>query len=369
MIRVAVAAPARARCGISDYTRLLADAYPSDVQIHHIPFPSCSSPKAWRSVASITDEFDVVHVNYEYSFFHTIKPYRNRFATFMRRLRPPAVVTAHAALPKLIPRWQTTTRYRLYDFLRDMAYLPFFGTWETAEYKRGRHWVVHTAELAAQLAKTVGVDHVSYTLHPVPECCHQWSYRASDRFLFVTPGFIKPHKGYESLIPVLTAHRKRRWILAGGPQNQADEQYLEELRTRWRQSGVDSRVEVGGYLPRAELEAAACRGVIAVFPFRWVSGSATLSWAAGLGIPIVATDLSPVLEMKKAGAGIELLPFGSEMLWPSIIENLVGDRERLERLSRQNHEYARRHSYRALSSTMTKIFRETTGGKTREQDP
>jgi glycosyltransferase involved in cell wall biosynthesis len=355
LIRLAVAAPARLRCGVADYARFLRPALAEHFEVLPIDFPESIGRAAWIRAAAAADEAQLVHVHYEYSLFRTVKPYRNRFATFMRRLRPPAVVTLHDLLPRLSRRWGAARPGRRLDLLRDVSYAPWFGRWETAVYRLADHWLVHTEEHRQAVAEVIGAESVSRFVHPVPQTGVRW-HRPTGGSTLLSLGFVKPHKGYLRFLEALQQQPSASWIIAGGAQDERDRRYLEALESRSVQLGVAGRVRISGYLERAEIERLAAEVSLAVFPFDRVTGSGSVAWAIGLGMPIAATDLPPLQELVQAGAGLELLPLARPESWADRISGLLGSPERLATLAAANRAFSRQHGYADLSRHLRVVF-------------
>jgi glycosyltransferase involved in cell wall biosynthesis len=361
LTRLAIAAPASPRCGVYDYAHQLADALPPDLEVLWVDLPEGRDRAAWRAAAAVASVAQVVHAHFEYGLFHTVKPLRNRFATFASRVRVPLLVTLHDALPDLRPRRGTVARYRLQDALRDVAYGPFFPGWSRRQYRRAAHWIVHTRRLRDRVASQVGPEVVTHLLHPLPSARREWCLAEAVPGTIVTPGFTKSHKGYDQLVPNLEGTAVRRWILAGGPQDSRDAAYLEGLKASIRASGLADQVEVTGYLPRPDMEECLLRACLAVLPYRWAEGSGALSWAIALGLPVAAADLPAFREVAEAGAGIHLLPSEEPGDWGARIGALLRDSERLSQLGRLNRSFAARCSMSAAGDTLARLIRRLAG--------
>lgn len=356
MSRLAVAAPARARCGVTDYARFLRLALEDHFDILPIDFPESEKRADWVRAAAAGDQAQLVHVHYEYSLFRTVKPYRNRFATFMRRLEAPAVVTLHDLLPQLEPRGWMAFPVKPRSLLRDLAYRPWFGRWESRLYDLADHWLVHTEGHRQAVARVVGAERVSRYLHPVPQAGLEWSRPTGPSTLF-SPGFVKPHKGYLQFLDVLQQLPDVSWIVAGGAQDEKDRVFVEELHRRTARCGLAERVQQTGYLGRSEIERQASAATLAVFPFDRVTGSGSVAWAIGLGMPILSTDLPPLRELAAAGAGLELLPLDSRGSWADRIRALLSSPERLSALAAANDAYRRQHGYMDLGRQLAPLFK------------
>lgn len=354
-MKLGVAAGARERCGVGDFARRLVAVYPPDIEVVSIDTPAGGGSAAWRRAARAAQGVDVVHVHYEYGLFETVKPYRNLYAVFVEELRPPVVVTLHGPLPSLESRW-CSGRRGVADLLRDLAYLPFFARWDRIMQRGVAHWIVHSRSLCDQIEAAAGSDRSTYLPHPIPEVAHTWQPSTRGRLVMVTPGFVKPHKGYHELAKAMGTDWSWSWIIAGGPQDRRDRDFLRVLRDTLVSRRIEDRVRFTGYLDRGEMEATLCGAGLAVFPYAEVFGSGSVAWAIGCGLPVVTTDLPEFVEMKSDGAGIELLPVGATDRWAEIVRRLWSEPARLAAMARQNRAYAVANSFVDCALAHAEIF-------------
>ena len=353
-MKVGMAVSQREPCGVGDFARSLAEAMPDSVEYQLIPYREDDSTSAWRRGAGAAIGLDLVHVHFEQGLFGAVKPYRNRFATFVGRLQPPVVVTLHGRLPGLASRWRAGRRGAS-DILRDLAYLPFFGRWGRIMHGRVAHWIVHSHELFEGVTAEVGKERTTYLPLPVPKTARRWSRAEREDLTLVSPGFVKPHKGYDVFAEVVR-EVTCSWVVAGGPQDLRDDLHLRELRRQIEESGMGGCVQITGYLSRSRMEENLCRATMAIFPYREVAASASMAWAIGCGMPVVSTDLPEFRRLQSLGAGIELLPRGAPDSWSEIIEGLAHDGERLADLARRNREFGAANSFDACAAAHAEVF-------------
>lgn len=358
MTRIAVATPDRDRCGVADYARQLAKALPDRFDLSMVAYPESDSRGAWQRAAAEARDAELVHIHYEYSLFGVVKPLRNRFATFLRGLRAPSVVTLHDLLPHLSARWSASEGYRVRDALRDLAYLPFLSSWERRQYRRASHYVVHSRGHEAAVAGYVGEQRVSRIEHPVITTPVQWCglNGPNRQARLVTPGFVKAHKGYGDFLRTLDRVPKVQWTVAGGPQDDHDRRYIEEFTDQIRERGLTSRTEVTNYLPREQLERATTEATVAVFPYQRSNGSGSVAWAIALGMPVMTTDIPVFNELIEAGAGIAVLPRAEPDSWSERIRELLGSPNQLETLAAANRDFAVRHSFASAGEWHGQLF-------------
>lgn len=353
MTRLAVVAPHRERCGVADYARQLTASLGAEWRIESLALPERDERCAWRRLARRAGQAELVQVHFEYSLFHVVKPYRNRYESLMRRLPGVRVVTLHGSLPRLERRPLRTAR----DALRQLFYLPYFASWETRMHATAEAFVVHTEAMRARAAAAAGADRVHRVPHPVPPCTRRWGLRPGAPTTLVTPGFVKPHKGYTQLLEAVGERTDWRWRIAGAAQTAADELYERRLRATVRSRGLAERVRFTGYLDPERLDEELASATVAVFPFETAAGSGSIAWAIAAGMPVLATDLPELEQLRDEGVGIELLPRAAIADWPTRIAALAGDPARLERLAARNRRYAEAHSYDRVAADLGDLFR------------
>lgn len=338
MIRVAIVASYRRPCGIGDFARRLARALPAGFQSTLIDLPERDRSDEWRRTVRRCQGHEVVHIHYEYGLFHVVKPLRNRFAGLLDRIDAPTVVTLHDALPRLEPRWPHWLS--IGDGVRDLAYLPFFSWWESAQYRRADHWIAHTREVYDRAATAMPANRLSLLPLPVPPVTQSWHWAPSDPPRIVTPGFIKRHKGFELMVEVLEQLPGWSWMVAGGPQDEGDRLFVLELEQRIEDAGLADRVRFFGYCPEVEIEAQLARATMAVLPFHQAAASSSLAWAIACATPVVAADLPAFAEVAGGGAGIDLVAGRDPRRWAERLAELAGAHDHLRQLSAASRRYA-----------------------------
>ena len=363
MIRVAVISSFHRPCGVGDVAERLARALPAGCCATLIDVPEQDRPREWRRVIQQLDGHDVVHIHYEYGLFHVVKPLRNRFAALLRRIQAPTVVTLHDTLPRLVPRWPRW--HAVGDGVRDLAYLPFFPWWESAQYRRADHWIAHARPIYDVASTFLPASGLSLLPLPVPPVTRYWRWSSSNPPSIVTPGFIKPHKGYELLVEVLKRLPGWSWVMAGGPQDDRDRRFVLELKQRIEDAGLNDRVRLTGFCPDLEVEAQLARATLAVLPFHRAAASSSLAWAIACTTPVVAADLPAFAEVAGEGAGIELVGGRDADRWARRLAELVADHDRLRRLSAASRRYAADRDDEAIAAACADLYATLTesGGR------
>ncbi len=358
MKTLAVVIPGENRCGIRDYSVFLNAELQHDWCLIEIKMPKGNAPLDWQQAAAAADSTDMVLVHYEYGLFHSVKPYRNLFARFMKRLRPPVVVILHDLLPELKPRSSEQSTYRPLDALRDLAYLPFFPGWSRRLYDLADHFIVHAPHFCDKIRSTGAQPEVSFSHHPIPRSSKKWRFNHPKKYTFITPGFIKAHKGYLDFLQVVNSRPHWNWLIAGGPQNDTDQLFVNHLQSRIDESGCADRVTISGYQSREALEEMMTEAALAVYPYQRVTGSGAAAWAIGMGMPVMATDHDSFQAFLNANGGIALLPHDTIRQWMPLVDNLLKDHDRQLQLAHNNIEFTRLNNYGEYARRITAIGME-----------
>lgn len=355
MKTIAVVLPGNHHCGIKDHADFLNKELQKNWRLLEVKLPVKKNAMAWKETALAADIADIVLVHYEYGLFGSVKPYRNTFARFMSYLKPPVICMLHDLLPELKPRRFDKDIYRPQDAFRDLIYRPFFPSWSIKLYGLADHFIVHAPHLQKRAQALAPGAEVSFHQHPVPISSRQWGLREPKVYTFVSPGFIKGHKGYLDFLEVLLTYPDWTWLIAGGNQDAVDMQFSEYFTNKIGRMGLSDRVTICGYLSREAMELKMSQALLAVFPYQRVSNSGSVAWAVGMGMPVMTSDLETFKALADEGAGLALLPSKNLDQWPGLIDELLSDNLRLEALAHENIVFTRKNSFEKMAQHVSNI--------------
>ena len=148
---------------------------------------------------------------------------------------------------------------------------------------------------------------------PLPKV--KWQYKPSDtvRFLFV--GRLTRIKGLQTVIEALALLQDHNWtldVLGDGPMREELEELTAEL-------GLKNNVTFHGYSDQADLFMS--KSSCLLFPSYTEGMPLTLARAVQIGIPVIASNIPPVVEM--AGTAENLLPPGDIEAWRDAIREFL----------------------------------------------
>ncbi len=216
---------------------------------------------------------DVVHVQW------LPRPELDR--RWVRRLRRPAVLTAH----DVVPRRE-----------RALAVWPeVIGLFDGV--------VVHS-HAAVERLRELGVDDPVRIPHPAFEAPRAVGPPKGETLLFF--GLIRDYKGLDVLVRALAEMPAGHLVVAGDPLDP-----VEPVRALARELGVEERIEWRlGFVPDGEVSELMARAAVVVLPYRELDSSGVLATAIGYRRPVVVTDVGSLGEqVREFGAG-EVVPPG-----------------------------------------------------------
>lgn len=120
-----------------------------------------------------------------------------------------------------------------------------------------------------------------------------------DQAVMIQFGFVRSNKYGFDILEVLKKHNKLVWLLAGGPRQPSHTSYQEELMAKAKAVGVGDRVIITGSLEDNEISKMYSAADFAVIPYKTGSGSYVLSTSLGHGLPVVASALPFVYELRR----------------------------------------------------------------------
>jgi len=147
-------------------------------------------------------------------------------------------------------------------------------------------------------------------------------------------GSVKAYKGLDILaqaIPLVTARNSpvEFWIV-GRPDTEADAKVLENLR-QLKQVHVHAE-----YVPSDQVWTYHLAADILIFPYRHISQSAALLTALSYGRAVIVTDVGGLPEMVNGNGWV--VPPENPQAIADILEEALGDRERLVRMGARSRE-------------------------------
>ena len=288
------------QCGIATYSAYLTQELKKKgkVYVTSLPHKSALSPYFGCLGYSVGRCHDVVHVQFEYGIFPSLKLGRN--------------LTAFAALPFYVglglgDRRVITTMHEPRKTVSAGGKIGLFYTrlLDKVIFSVSDIIVTHTRESKRLLQTVYRVDPAK--LRVIPHGSYQQpkfmdkeaakaKFGLEGKTVVTILGFVTAKKGHDLAVPLLPKIGGNvQLVIAGGPQNAQDQQYMADLKKLAEKYGVSDRVTFTGYLE--DLTMILNASDIALLPYRYVTDSGVLHLLVAYGVPILASDLAAFKEV------------------------------------------------------------------------
>ncbi len=303
------------QCGIATYSTYLAWELKKTSKVYVTALPQKNPANVYFKILGYTvgRSHDLVHVQFEYGIFPSLKIKKRTFTAFAalpfylglalgnRRV----ITTIHE------PRKTVSAGGRsglLYTLLLDKV---VFSVSDVI--------IVHTKESRKLLETVYGVEPSKLRVIPhgsyeQPKFSDKDAAKAKfglqGKTVVTVLGFVTAKKGHDLVIPLLPKIDSNvQLVIAGGPQNSQDEQYIENLKELAKRYDVLDRVTFTGYLE--DLAPIINASDIALLPYRYVTDSGVLHLLTAYRVPILASDLAAFREVYDEFGCIDLFETGN----------------------------------------------------------
>ena len=287
---------------------------------------------------------DVILVQHEYGIFGG--PAGAHLLKLLDRVTAPVVVTLHTVLeqPNAEQRAVIDALARRADRLIVMA-------------EKGRDILCRVHGISSR--------QIAVVPHGVPDRRHadvealKRSFGFAGHRVLLTFGLLSPNKGIETMIrampAIAAAHPDVRYVVLGATHPhlvaREGEAYRESLEKLAAELGVSSSVRfIDGFLEQDQLLDYLQAADIYVTPYLNEAQitSGTLSYAVGLGKPVVSTPYWHAAELLAGDVGV-LVPFGDVRQFAAEIIRLLDDPARLQEIGLRAYRAGREMTWERLA--------------------
>jgi glycosyltransferase involved in cell wall biosynthesis len=305
MMKISMLTSVTQRCGVYAYVSDLSNDLRKHVDLTLVPVWDRIEP--WdqylsRSSQALNDS-DLVHIQHEYAFWGSVLPGRNKYFSQISSIKRPIVLTAHT-----LDHAGTVLGLDLPgSFLRKsakriLAMLPSYRrVIERDTFEVGDRIIIHDLDAAARL-KSRGIPEAKIRIIPmgVPAAgtgpdradAFRSEFGLHGRRLIVVFGFVRPGRGYEDALGLLgSLGSDVTLVIAGGPQTDLQQVYLDSFMALVKARGLSDRVTVTGFLPGDMVPGAMQAADVVLCSQEAGTGSYSVQIALAYGRPIVASDL------------------------------------------------------------------------------
>ena len=349
------------RCGIAAYSRGLIAGLLTlpGLEIEVVPV-TVGRQETAHYVAQAerlnAPDVDLVHIQHEFSFWGGILPRASAYWELRYLIKKPVVLTAHTtnSVAEMFGvrkerrpiKWLAKKLLLLNSRYRDSVEIaPFVTALTIAHTEEGRSALVARGANPA-FVRVIPSGIPDRAEAPTGGRSFRDRFGLGDRRLITIFGYLVPSKGYELTLDVLPRLDPGvRFVIAGGPRNEASERYAAELRHEIEKRGLQDRVTITGILADDEIPEAMAASEIVLAPHTLATGSYSVTIPISQGRPIIASDLACFREINARVPCLELFRAGDAEDYGRRIEALLADEERRSQLSSAAREYARRTSW------------------------
>ncbi len=376
ILQLAMFAPDRKQCGISDYSRNLIAALAdlgsvelvrcleppesAATQSHlHALADRSSRASEYRTIGAALGRppTQLIHIQHEYSLMGGVAPHRNQAASLYSTITVPAVITVH----EIVNEAGSAVRRAAIRHMNRVNFLhPVI-----------RAWIVHTDADKVRLA---GVGANSDAIHVIPIGVPAVQSRVdaaeardslglAGKHVVTLFGFLSSKKGHlDALDAIAILPDEYELIFAGGRHPDDASGYVDQLSKEIESRNLSQRVRVTGFLADTDLEVVIAATDLAIAPYHNSSGSASAAYLLAAGLPVIASDIPAFQEIEAQMPGtLDLISPHRPDLLSGEIQKVMGNPEQLQVMRSAATRYAAAHSYRSMAEATVKVYRSVLG--------
>lgn len=342
-IRLAMVAPRRERCGVSEATRGLVEALRRHVElVYDVPAEQFSV---------VMNDVDLIHVQHQYFLFGGVAPWKCSFLRLARKFRRPVVLTAHEVV---LPSGSTARR-----LATRVSNRLHFG------HRSIRSILVHTDLDAVRIRQAGGarapvrvVRLGVPALKGLPDRAEaRRALGLEGRFVGLLPGFLSRRKGHEAALDAYRLLPPRHLLVLAGGRHPDDHSGYPDRIARLAADHPNARLT--GYLEPEMLQAYLAAADFMAAPFVESSGSASLALAFAAGLPVIASDIPPHREIESlVESALHVVSGGEPEHLAAAIVRLEEDSDFRDALGRGAAAYASTFSYERQAVDTLAVYRE-----------
>jgi glycosyltransferase involved in cell wall biosynthesis len=322
------------QCGIATYSAYFAHELKKKCKVYVtvLTNKNALSPYFGNLGYTVGRSYDLVHVQFEYGIFPSLKLGKRTLTAFSALLFYLGLAMGNRYVVTTLhePRKTVTAGSRsglLYSKQLDQL---LFSVSDTI--------VVHTQESKRLLQTVYGLEPTKLTVIPhgsyeQPKFSDKEAAKAKlglqGKIIVTILGFVTAKKGHDLVIPLLPKINDNvQLVIAGGPQNYQDEQYMANLKKLAEQYGVSDRVTLTGYLE--DLTSILNASDVALLPYRYVTDSGVLHLLIAYRVPTLTSDLAAFREVYDEFGCLDLFRAGdSEDLYEKLRALLADSQHRI----------------------------------------
>lgn len=354
-----VSTPDDGTCGIGTYTGSLMRALrgtSEDLSLERVRVRLRALDPVHYAAAAIRagrSDADVVHIQHEYGIYGPKSLTSWVFfplLSLLARLRgTQVIITLHSAWtdrtisPPLLPlkrlyvrlnNWMLARCGDCFLFLSETCKDQFTESVALDEYEVLPHGVQdEDVDVAASQAKAA------------------FGY-APDDTVVVEPGYVRPEKGHDRFVDVAAELPGYSFLVAGGPQDEADEAFLDRIRDE-----APENVQVTGVLDEDRFHAAFRAADLILLPYREVTQSGVFNWCVAHELPVLGSDAPYFRRLADEWGCVELIDPVDVEGTAEAVERVAADEAERRRLVDAMRAYRTESSMESVAESHEAVYR------------
>jgi D-inositol-3-phosphate glycosyltransferase len=177
--------------------------------------------------------------------------------------------------------------------------------------------------------------------------------------LLLYVGRLDPIKGLETLLQAMTRlDGSARLLIIGGDQDDPETGRASRLRERVAALGLAGRVRLLGAQPQRRLRLFYAAAEATVMPSYYESFGMVALEAMACGCPVVASRVGGLTTTIKDGVTGQLVPEGDPAALAEALGELLGDRQKRDRLGDEAAHWAAEHRWPCVAEAVCKLYSE-----------
>jgi len=302
------------QCGIATYSAFLAEELKKHVHLYITTLPKKNAFSFYYFIKGyeVARSQDMVHVQFEYGIFPSLRVGRRNLTAFAALLFFFGLALGNRCIITTIhePRKKVTAGGKSGLYYTKLLDKLIFTVSDLI--------IVHTHESKEIMETIYGVSESKLRVIPhgsfekpnflnKEECKRKLGLQ--NKTVITILGFVTPKKGHDLVIPLLPQLDPNvQLVIAGGPQTTNDATYLEGLKKIAIQCHCSDKVTFTGFLQ--DLTCVLNATDIAILPYRTVTDSGVLHLLIAYRVPTIASNLKAFREVYDEFGCLEL--FNSE---------------------------------------------------------
>lgn len=365
--------------GISDYSyHLSAGLRGEGLDVVVVPLRNYQRGFSfYRRAARLANQTDIAHVQFNYLYFNSEIPLRNKFLFFSSRVRVPLVITAHEVRIGFSPELTGFS-----SVWKEKVFKASLRLWNNASvrmhreiYERSDRIIVHNpvhavriTDLLPDSGKVVvlphGIPEISDALLHVPADEAKKQLGLAHKRVVTVFGFIDRRKDYLQIIRVLReCPADVALVIAGGLRNEEriNVSYYEQIVSAIGRCGLGERVKITGYLSADAIPQVMAATDVCLAPYYSEAASGALSLCLAFHKPVIAADTEVMCQVSGPAGCLELYDGDDEAGLREKLLRLLADEGMRASLGEKAAEYARANSYARIAGRTKRIYEECLG--------